>query len=197
MPDAAHGVTAWVATNARADGFHRHAHGAGYTSAGLLHTVASRKRLEHCSGDEAGRIYSLSIWWSYSTGLKILGEGEWLAQKHKIKGIRRRWRKLHLGRPAWKKGWTSCLPSTGLSCLRPCAAAWGRRTSSTALIPGMRIRTRRVGRRRNGQMVLRWAASAFLATEEGFRRIQGCRDLWMLQAKLNDAVTGDDKSKVA
>ena len=61
----------------------------------------------------------------------------------------------------------------------------------------MRIRTRRVGRRRNGQMVLRWAASAFLATEEGFRRIQGCRDLWMLQAKLNDAVTGDDKSKVA
>ena len=32
-----------------------------------------------------------------STGLKIFGEGEWLEQKHKIKGIRRRWRKLHLG----------------------------------------------------------------------------------------------------
>ena len=32
-----------------------------------------------------------------STGLKIFGEGGWLAQKHKIKGIRRRWRKLHLG----------------------------------------------------------------------------------------------------
>ncbi len=32
-----------------------------------------------------------------STGLKIFGEGEWLAQKHKIKVIRRRWRKLHLG----------------------------------------------------------------------------------------------------
>ena len=32
-----------------------------------------------------------------SIGLKIFGEGEWLAQKHKIKGIRRRWRKLHLG----------------------------------------------------------------------------------------------------
>ena len=32
-----------------------------------------------------------------STGLKILGEGEWLAQKHKTRGIRRRWRKLHLG----------------------------------------------------------------------------------------------------
>ena len=31
------------------------------------------------------------------TGLKIFGEGEWLAQKHTTKGIRRRWRKLHLG----------------------------------------------------------------------------------------------------
>ena len=32
-----------------------------------------------------------------STGLKIFGEGEWLAQKHKTRGIRRRWRKLGLG----------------------------------------------------------------------------------------------------
>ena len=32
-----------------------------------------------------------------STGLKIFGEGEWLAQKHNTKGIRRRRRKLHLG----------------------------------------------------------------------------------------------------
>ena len=32
-----------------------------------------------------------------STGLKIFGEGEWLTQKHNTKGIRRRWRKLHLG----------------------------------------------------------------------------------------------------
>ena len=32
-----------------------------------------------------------------STGLKIFGEGEWLVQKHKTRGIRRRWRKLHLG----------------------------------------------------------------------------------------------------
>ena len=29
--------------------------------------------------------------------VKIFGEGEWLAQKHNTKGIRRRWRKLHLG----------------------------------------------------------------------------------------------------
>ena len=38
---------------------------------------------------------------------------------------------------------------------------------------GIRTRTRRVSRWKDGQMVLRWAASAFLATEKGFRRIQG------------------------
>jgi hypothetical protein len=32
-----------------------------------------------------------------STGLKIFGEGEWLETKHKIKGKRKRWCKLHLG----------------------------------------------------------------------------------------------------
>ena len=31
------------------------------------------------------------------TGLKILGEGEWLARRHNTQGIRRRGRKLHLG----------------------------------------------------------------------------------------------------
>ena len=32
-----------------------------------------------------------------STGLKFFGEGEWLEEKHKTKGKRRAWRKLHLG----------------------------------------------------------------------------------------------------
>ena len=32
-----------------------------------------------------------------STGLKIFGEGEWCAQKHKAKAKRKHWRKLHLG----------------------------------------------------------------------------------------------------
>jgi len=32
-----------------------------------------------------------------STGLKIFGEGEWCAQKHKTKAKRKHWRKLHLG----------------------------------------------------------------------------------------------------
>ena len=61
----------------------------------------------------------------------------------------------------------------------------------------IRIRTRRVGRWRNGEMVLRWAASAFLETEKNFRKIQGYRDLWMLEAKLKDEVAGEKQSKVA
>ena len=32
-----------------------------------------------------------------STGLKVLGDGEWQAHKHKTANKRRRWRKLHLG----------------------------------------------------------------------------------------------------
>jgi transposase-like protein len=49
---------------------------------------------------------------------------------------------------------------------------------------GVRLRTRRVCRWRDGQMVLRWAASALLATEKNFRRLMGYQDLWMLKAAL-------------
>ena len=58
------------------------------------------------------------------------------------------------------------------------------------------MRTRGVSRWRNGKMVLRWAASAFLATEKNFRRIQGYRDLWMLKAALENQME-DAKEKVA
>jgi transposase-like protein len=61
--------------------------------------------------------------------------------------------------------------------------------SSTNLIEsphsGVRLRTRRICRWRDGRMVLRWAAAAFLMTEKNFRKIQGYRDLWMLKAVLN------------
>jgi len=50
---------------------------------------------------------------------------------------------------------------------------------------GVRMRTRRVTRWRSAEMVLRWTAAAFLATEKNFRRIQGYNDLWMLQAILD------------
>ena len=53
---------------------------------------------------------------------------------------------------------------------------------------GVRMRTRRVSRWRDGAMVLRWAAAAFLDTEKQFRRIMGYRDLWMLDAYLIEPV---------
>lgn len=49
---------------------------------------------------------------------------------------------------------------------------------------GVRLRTRRVCRWRDGKMVLRWAAAALLMTEQHFRKIMGYRDLWMLKAAL-------------
>lgn len=50
---------------------------------------------------------------------------------------------------------------------------------------GVRLRTRRVCRWRDGKMVLRWAAAALLMTEQNFRKIMGSRDLWMLKAALD------------
>lgn len=51
---------------------------------------------------------------------------------------------------------------------------------------GVRRRTRRVSRWKDGRMVLRWAAASWLDTEAGFRRIMGYRDLWMLKARLDE-----------
>jgi transposase-like protein len=45
----------------------------------------------------------------------------------------------------------------------------------------------RVRHWRDGNMVLRWAASAFLASEKSFRRVMGCHQLWMLQANLDES----------
>jgi len=49
---------------------------------------------------------------------------------------------------------------------------------------GLRQKTHRVTRWRDGSMVLRWCASALLATEKNFRRIMGYKQLWILQANL-------------
>ena len=51
---------------------------------------------------------------------------------------------------------------------------------------GIRRRTRRVCRWRNGEMVLRWAATALIDSEKSFNRLMGYRDLWMLKAALKD-----------
>jgi transposase-like protein len=51
---------------------------------------------------------------------------------------------------------------------------------------GMRMRTGRVTRWRDGQMVLRWFAAGYLETEKHFRRIMGYEHLWMLKAQLQE-----------
>jgi putative transposase len=50
---------------------------------------------------------------------------------------------------------------------------------------GVRLRTRKACRWRDGKIVLRWAAAALLVTEQNFRKIMGYRDLWMLKAALD------------
>src|SRR5712691_9210146 len=58
---------------------------------------------------------------------------------------------------------------------------------------GVRLRTRKICRWRDGKMVLRWAAAALLMTEQNFRRIMGYRDLWMLKAALEENQTSLNK----
>jgi len=59
---------------------------------------------------------------------------------------------------------------------------------------GVRLRTGRVSRWKDGRMVLRWAAASFLATEKSFRRIMGYRDLWMLKANLEEKVGSQERA---
>ena len=51
---------------------------------------------------------------------------------------------------------------------------------------GLRRRTGRVRRWKDGSMVLRWVASALIETEKSFRRIMGCAQLWMLKSYLDN-----------
>jgi transposase-like protein len=44
--------------------------------------------------------------------------------------------------------------------------------------------TRKVDRRRDGKMALRWAATSFVEAEKTMRRIGGCGQIWMLAATL-------------
>lgn len=62
---------------------------------------------------------------------------------------------------------------------------------------GMRLRTRRVTHWRDGKMILRWAAAAYLETEKHFRRIMGYESLWMLAAALREENTASDEITVA
>jgi transposase-like protein len=79
-------------------------------------------------------------------------------------------------------------------------AALSRCLGTTNLIEspnaGMRLRTRRVTRWRDGKMILRWAAAAYLETEKNFRRIMGYESLWALESALSEerCVSGDQST---
>lgn len=60
----------------------------------------------------------------------------------------------------------------------------------------IRRSTGRVSRWRNGEMVMRWAASSLLAAQKRFRRIMGYEHLWMLEAAL-DGKKLDSKQEAA
>jgi transposase-like protein len=66
--------------------------------------------------------------------------------------------------------------------LRRCLATTNLIESPQA---GVRQRTRRVTCWKDGSMALRWAATAFLATEKNFRRIMGYKQLWILKSYLD------------
>jgi hypothetical protein len=62
---------------------------------------------------------------------------------------------------------------------------------------GVRKRTRNVCRWRDVDMVERWAASAWLLTENHFRRIDGHKELWALAALLGREIPSSKEQKVA
>jgi len=68
-------------------------------------------------------------------------------------------------------------------------ASLRRCLSSTNVIDsshsGLRQRTHRVTNWRDGSMVVRWTAAAFLEAEQTFRKIMGHQQLWMLKAHLD------------
>lgn len=63
-------------------------------------------------------------------------------------------------------------------------------------LSGVQGRTGRVTRWRDGAMCLRWAAAGALETEKNFRRIMGHKDLWILQAALDEDGIGGKAKKM-
>jgi len=64
---------------------------------------------------------------------------------------------------------------------------------------GVRMRTRKITRWRDGEMVLRWVAGAYRITEGNFRKIMGYDQLWALAAILGrrNETIGLQQEKVA
>jgi putative transposase len=76
--------------------------------------------------------------------------------------------------------------------LRRCLASTNIIESPNA---GIREKTGRVTRWRDGQMALRWTASSLLTLEKRMRRIMGHQQLWILEAKLQDQNQEQDVAK--
>ena len=57
---------------------------------------------------------------------------------------------------------------------------------------GIRQRTGRVSRWKDGSMLLRWVATALIETEKSFRRIMGYEQLWMLETHLDNPMDGEE-----
>ena len=85
-----------------------------------------------------------------------------------------------------REGWeeTFTINRLGLpATLRRCLGTINIVENPTA---GVRLRTGRITNWRNGQMVLRSAAAAYLDAEKAFKRIMGYRDPWILKAALDE-----------
>lgn len=59
---------------------------------------------------------------------------------------------------------------------------------------GVRLRTTRITRWQDADMVQRWVAASLLDAEKSFRKIMGYRDLWMLDAILNPASSSQQEA---
>jgi transposase-like protein len=57
---------------------------------------------------------------------------------------------------------------------------------------GIRRRTGRVSRWKDGSMLLRWVASALIETEKSFRRIMGWKQLWILETYLANPADSEE-----
>jgi putative transposase len=60
---------------------------------------------------------------------------------------------------------------------------------------GVRRKTGRVSIWKSADDVKRWATTAFVEVESGFRRVQGYNDMWMLDAALNPRETGQEQKE--
>jgi transposase-like protein len=57
---------------------------------------------------------------------------------------------------------------------------------------GIRRRTGRVSRWKDGSMLLRWVATALIETEKSFRRIMGRKQLWILETYLANPADSEE-----